>query len=151
MNFCQRTFLKYDYDSFATLVLKYCMNQVSIYFYERRKTWESLATLPAAAAGEALPWKLSRFGPECAHVPLFTVLIVLFSRLVQGRELSFLVTQQVLRFFFFVYCSVQCLYFFFILKFSVQSHVFRGPGTGNVFGRIMLSFLWNCWYNDGDD
>lgn len=116
MNFCERTFLKYGYDSFATLVMKYCMNQVSIYFYEWRKTWESSATLPSAAAGEALPWKLSRFGPECAHVPLFTVLIVLFSRLVQGRELSFFSNSTSFEvFFFFVYCSVQCLYFIIFL------------------------------------
>ena len=45
---------------------------------KRKKSWESFETLPLPVAGEVLPWKLSRFGPECAHVPLFTVLIVLF-------------------------------------------------------------------------
>lgn len=57
--------------------------------------------LPLPVAGEVLPWKLSRFGPECAHVPLFTVLIVLFLSLVVGGEyLFFLATHHI-----FVYCS----------------------------------------------
>lgn len=46
-----------------------------------------------------------------------------------------------------------CLFFsmsFFFFYFSVQLCVPRCPGTGNVFWRIILSFLWNCWYNDGD-
>lgn len=47
---------------------------VYIYFLRAKKTWESVETLPLPVAGEALPWKLNRFGPECAHVPLFTVL-----------------------------------------------------------------------------
>lgn len=33
---------------------------------------------PLPVAGEALPWKLNRFGPVCSHVSLFTVLIVSF-------------------------------------------------------------------------
>lgn len=45
-------------------------------FLRAKKTWESLETLPLPVAGEVLPWKLNRFGPLCAHVPLFTVLIV---------------------------------------------------------------------------
>lgn len=52
------------------------MNLVYIYFLRAEKTWESLDTLPLPVAGEVPPWKLSRFGPDCAHVPLFTVLIV---------------------------------------------------------------------------
>lgn len=58
-------------------------------FLRAKKTWESLEMLPLPVAGEALPWKLNRFGPECAHVPLFTVLIVLFLSLVAGREYLF--------------------------------------------------------------
>lgn len=62
------------------------MDLVYVYFLRVKTTWESLETLPSPVAGEVLPWKLSRFGPECAHVPLFTVLIVLFLSLVAGRE-----------------------------------------------------------------
>ena len=58
-------------------------------FLRAKKSWESLETLPLPVAGEALPWKLNRFGPVCAHVPLFTVLIVLFLSLVEGREYLF--------------------------------------------------------------
>jgi len=65
------------------------MNIVYIYFLRaKRKTWESLETLPLPVAGEVLPWKLSR--PECAHVPLYTVLIVLFLSLVEGREYKYI-------------------------------------------------------------
>lgn len=69
-----------------TLLTKYCMNLVHIYFVRAKKTWESSETLPMPVNGEALPWKPSRTGPERAHVPLFTVLIVLFLSLVEGRE-----------------------------------------------------------------
>lgn len=31
------------------------------------------AAFSQPVAGKALPWKLNGFGPECAHVPLFTV------------------------------------------------------------------------------
>lgn len=81
----------------------------------------------SATAGEALPWKPSRFGPECAHVPLCTVLTVLFSRLVQGREFSFfffffflkkLVTQQVLNSFFVCLLLSSVSLFFYFRVFS---------------------------------
>lgn len=110
--------------------------KVSIHLFLRAKKTESIEMLPLPIAGEALPWKLNRFGPECAHVPLFTVLIVLFLSLVQGREyLFFLATHWIFNF---------CLLFFQCL-FSVQSYVPRCSSTGNVFGRVILSFLWNCW------
>lgn len=63
------------------LVIKYCMNLVCIYFLRARgekKQRENLKMLPLPVAGEVLPWKLNRFGPKCAHDPLFTVLVVLF-------------------------------------------------------------------------
>lgn len=65
-------------------------SSIHLFFKSKeKKKWESLETLPLPVAGEVLPWKLSRFGPECAHVPLFTVLIVLFFSLVEGREYLF--------------------------------------------------------------
>lgn len=93
MNFA-RTFLKLWlwFLSFVNLVMKYCMNLVYIYFLWAKKWWESLETLPLPVAGEALPWKLNTFGPECSHVSLFTVLIVsllFFLSLVEGREYLF--------------------------------------------------------------
>lgn len=75
--------------SFVNLVMKYCMNLVYIYFLRAKKTWESLEMLPLPVAVVALPWKLKRFGPERSHVPLFTVLIVSFLSLVEGREYLF--------------------------------------------------------------
>lgn len=154
MNFA-RTFLKVWlwFLSFVNLVMKYCMNLVYIYFLRAKKTWESLETLSLPVAGEALPWKLNRFGPECAHVPLFTVLIVLFLSLVEGREyLFFLATHWILSFCSLsVFFSVFFLFVFCFFNFQYSHNVPRCPGTGNVFGRIILSFLWNCWYNDGDD
>lgn len=57
------------------------MNLVCIYFLRARgekKQRENLKMLPLPVAGEVLPWKLNRFGPKCAHDPLFTVLVVLF-------------------------------------------------------------------------
>lgn len=73
----------------------------------------------SATAGEALPWKPSGFGPECAHVPLCTVLTVLFSRLVQGREFSFF-------FFFFLFKKISnsTSFEFFFCLFTVEFSVF---------------------------
>lgn len=81
MNFA-RTFLKVWlwFLSFVNLVLKYCTNLVYIYFLRAKQTWESI---------ETLPWKLNRFGPECAHVPLFTVLIIFKSGWGQGISIFF--------------------------------------------------------------
>lgn len=127
MNFA-RTFLKYGYDLYhlRLLVMKYCMNLVYIYFLRAKTTWESSETLPLPVAGEVLPWKRSRFGPECAHVPLFTVLIVLFLSLVEGREyLFFLVTRWILS--CFVYCSFQCLFYFNFLSFQYSHMSFAVP------------------------
>lgn len=59
----------------------------------------------------------------------------------RGISIFFLATHHI-----FVYCS----FVSFIVLISVQSCVPRCPGTGNVVWRIILSFLWNCWYNDGD-
>lgn len=39
--------------------------------------------LKKAASPEVLPWKLSRFGPECAYILLYTVFS--FVSLVGGR------------------------------------------------------------------
>jgi len=49
-----------------------------IYFLRAKRTWESFETQPLLAAGEALPWKLNRFGPECTHVHLFYCVDCLF-------------------------------------------------------------------------
>lgn len=42
--------------------VKYCMNPVHLCFRSKEVTVERM------------PWKQGRFGPECAHVLLFTVL-----------------------------------------------------------------------------
>lgn len=135
--------------------MKYCMDLVYVYFLRAKKTWETMETLPSPVAGEVLPWKLSRFGPECAHVPLSTVLIVLFLSLVAGREylvfvfLFFLATQRILS-FCLLFFSVS-LFFKFFLSFQYSHMSFTVLVLEITLGRIILSFLWNCWYNDGDD
>lgn len=85
------------------------MDLVYIYFLRAEKTWESLDTLPLPVAGEVLPWKLSRFGPECVHVPLFTVLIVFIFQSGWGQGISIFFSDSLN----FVYCSFQCLFFIF--------------------------------------
>lgn len=112
----------------------------------KKNTGELRERPPLPVAGEVLPWKLSRFGPECAHVPLFTVLIVLFLSLVEGREYLFFFFSNSLNFF----VSFQCLFFNYFFNFQ-YSHVSLAVLLLEMFfGRIILSFLWNCWYNDGD-
>lgn len=156
MNFA-RTFLKVWlwFLSFVNLVMKYCMNLVYIYFLRAKKTWGSLKMLPLPVAGEALPWKLNRFGPECAHVPLFTVLIVLFLSLVEGREyLFFLAKHWIL--IFFVYWSFQCPFFIFstshmsltvlVLEMFLDVLYFHSCGiVGIMMVMIKLAHLCCLW------
>lgn len=53
-------------------------SSIHLFFMGKEITGELGDTLPLPVAGEALPWKLNRFGPVCSHVSLFTVLIVSF-------------------------------------------------------------------------
>lgn len=90
MNQCIKNFLKVSLwcFSFVNLVMKYCMNLVIIYFLRATTLWESSEMLPLPVAGEVLPWKLNRFGPECFHLHLFTVLFHFKVRF-GGREYLF--------------------------------------------------------------
>lgn len=84
--------------------------EVSIHLFLRaKKTWESI---------ETLPWKLNRFGPECAHVPLFTVLIIFKSGWGQGISIFFINSLN----FSFCLLFFQCPFFkFFYFQYSHMS------------------------------
>lgn len=87
-------------------------------------------------AGEVLPWKLSRFGPECAHVPLFTVLIVLFLSLVEGRE------------YLFFFSNSLNFEFLFTLLFSVLLFVFLSFQYSHMSLAVLElnMFFWTYYY-----